>query len=295
MFNRSKRRDFLKLISLLSAGTALSFKPRDLTLKDQSVVTKARDHFSLNKFYPSVDSLVIPEIAFHKGESFEAKYSLFSFGYDIFRKEGNVSFSWKDQKERIVCSCIVERHTETGNLKSIYHQISQHNNDKFLTPIEWTRHSGIAENIQDKPFSHTDLTGEVQIKENYLSVREKGKTLQKPLQELPLLKWANWGLIPGLNENTDFTFSWIDEMEQVFTGHRIKFREKVVVATGKGEASLYSFQQTGSGIIPTVYWLTENKVLLFVVSGIEIYMLDEFNGKQLRYHIPEGPIKRDRK
>jgi hypothetical protein len=287
------RRDFLKLISLLSAGTTFSFKPGYQKLTDKSVAAKARDYFSLNKFYPSVNSLVIPEIAFHRGESFEAKYSLFSIGYDIFRREGNVSFSWKDQKDKKVCSCIVERYTETGNLKSIYHQISQHNNDKFFTPIQWTRHSGIAEKFNAPPFEYTELTGEVQIKENILSVTEKGQTFQKPLQGLPLLKWGNWGLFPCLNENTDFTFSWIDEMEQVFTGHRIKFRERLGLSIWNCDVTLCSFQQTGPGLIPTVYWLTENNVLLFVVSGTEIYMLDEFNGKQLNYNVPEGRIKRD--
>lgn len=285
------RRDFLKFISLISAGTALSFRPPFFA--EDPGATRARDHFSLNKFYPSVDSLVFPRIDYAPGTPFQANYTLFSLGYDLFRKEGSVSFAWKPEKAELTCDCHVERNTESGELKSFYYQGSRHKNDRYLTPVEWTRHSRMAKDTEAPAYPFTELKGKIRLQKNSLRIAEAGKPIQKFIEGIPLLKWAHWGLIPGLEEHDSFVLDWIDEMEQVFKGHRISFKEKITLVTKGGEIHLSSFHHTGTGIIPTVYWLTENKVLLYVVSGTEVYVLDKFNGKQVSFDVPSGRLKRD--
>jgi len=285
------RRDFLKFISLISAGTALSF--RSPFFEEGPGATRARDHFSLNKFYPSVDSLVFPRIDYAPGTPFQASYTLFSLGYDLFRKEGSVSFAWKPDKTNVNCECRVERNTEAEDLKSYFYQSSRHKNDRYLTPVEWTRHSRMAKNAEAPAYPFTELKGKIRLHKNTLRIAETGKPIQKFIEGTPLLKWAHWGLIPGLDEGDSPVFDWIDEMEQVFRGHRIRFQEKIALVTKGGEINISSFHHTGTGIVPTVYWLTENKVLLFVVSGTEVYVLDKFNGKQVSFEIPSGRLKRD--
>jgi hypothetical protein len=291
IINLKNRRDFLKLFSLISAGTALSFRPPFFA--EEPEATHARDHFSLNKFYPSVDSIVIPQIDYAPGKPFQADYTLFSLGYDLFRKEGSVSFSWKPEKKNATCECRVERNTEQEDLKSIFYLESRHKNDRYLTPVEWTRHSRMAKNQNAPAYPFTELEGKIRLYRNTLLIAETGKSFQKFTEGTPVLKWAHWGLIPRLEENDDFVFDWIDEMEQIFKGHRIRFKDKITLVTKGGEIALCSFQQTGTGIIPTVYWLTESKVLLFIVSGTEVYVLNKFNGMQLSFEVPSGRLKRD--
>jgi hypothetical protein len=285
------RRDFLKFISLISAGTALSFRSPFFT--EETDTTRARDHFSLNKFYPSVDSLLIPRIEYVPGTPFQADYTLFSLGYDLFRKEGSVSFTWKPDKANVNCECMVERNTESEDLKSYFYQISRHKNDRYLTPVEWTRHSRMAKNTDAPAYPFTELKGNIRLQKNTLHIDETGKLFQKTTEGTPVLKWAHWGLIPLLQDHKEFVFDWIDEKEQIYKGHLIRFREKITLMTKGGLINLCSFYHTGTGIIPTVYWLTENKVLLFVVSGTEVYVLDRFNRKQVSYNVPSGRLKRD--
>lgn len=285
------RRDFLKFISLISAGTAFSFRSPFFT--EETDATRAKDHFSLNKFYPVVDSLLIPRIEYVPGTPFQADYTLFSLGYDLFRKEGSVSFAWKPEKKKTTCTCRVERNTEDENLKSIFHLVSRHKNDRYLTPVEWTRRSRMAKDTKATAFPYTEMEGKIRLQKNTLHITEAGKAFRKTTEGTPVLKWAHWGLMPLLQDHEEFVFECIDEMEQIFKGHRIRFRGKITLMTKSGEINLYSFHHAGTGIIPTVYWLTENKVLLFVVSGTEVYVLDRFNGKQVSYHVPSGRLKRD--
>ena len=218
--------------------------------------------------------MVIPRIDFKPGSPFQASYTLFSLGYDLFRKEGSVSFAWKPGKANVNCECMVERNTEAEDLKSYFYQTSRHKNDRYLTPVEWTRHSRMAKNPEAPAYPVTELGGKIRLNKNTLHIAETGKSFNKPMEGVPLLKWAHWGLLPSLEDHEDFIFDWIDEMEQIFKGHQIRFRGKITLETKGGEINLSSFHHTGTGIIPTVYWLTGNKVLLFVVSGTEVYIHD---------------------
>ncbi len=291
IINSESRRDFLKFISLITTGTALSF--RSPFFAEEPGATHARDHFSLNKFYPSVDSLVIPRIDYAPGTPFHSDYTLYSLGYDLFRKEGSVSFTWKTEKQMAVCECHVERNTESQKLKNIFNQISLHKNDRNLTPFEWTRKSRMAVDSDSPSYPFTEMEARIRMEEDTLQIDEMGKSFKKLKAGMPLLKWAHWGLIPRLEEHDDIVFDWIDEMEQIFKGHRIRFREKITLVTKGGEINLCSFHHTGTGIIPTSYWLTESKVLLFVVSGTEVYVLDKFNGTHVSFNVPSGRLKRD--
>ncbi len=55
------RRDFLENAVGAERGTLVSFRPALLTGPAGMKVTKGQDHFSLNKFYPSLEGLTVPE------------------------------------------------------------------------------------------------------------------------------------------------------------------------------------------------------------------------------------------
>jgi len=80
-------------------------------------------------------------------------------------------------------------------------------------------------------------------------------------------------------------------MEQVFTGHQLKYAGDATISTDNGKLSLRAFQQTGTSKIPTVYWLYNN-IMLMVISGTEVYVLDDFNGSHFSYEPIEGRINR---
>ena len=107
-------------------------------------------------------------------------------------------------------------------------------------------------------------------------------------------KWTHWPILMDMKDDESIRFDWIDEMEQVFTGHQLKYSGEAIISTQNGKLSLRAFQQTGTGKIPTVYWLYNNMMLL-VISGTEVYMLDDFNGNNFAYKTIKGGINRARK
>lgn len=290
----TSRRDFLKIISLLSAGTVLPSRAANLIFSDGISVTRVKDHFSLNKFYPSVESLIVQDMNYQKGDPFYARYSLFSLGYDHFRKEGNVTYKWEKQSDNNFCNCIIERDSKTAGLKNIYTLDSRHANDLHHSPVDWRWDAKFAESPDAPAFALTALSGQAFIEEGQVHILRNGNKFTRSLRGSPMLKWGHLCMLPMLDDDANMTFSWIDEMEQVFEGHRLQFREYARISVNHGQLNLYAFQQTGTGIIPTVYWLNENHILFFIVSGTEIYMLDEFNSHTVRYNVPIGRLNRNR-
>jgi hypothetical protein len=285
------RRDFIKVISVLFAGTAVPVNAAAGLISDDLKAKSVKDYFSLNKIYSTVESLSLADIKHTVGNSFEARYSVFSLGYDICRKEGDINMKWTTQNDTKICECLVGRDALRTGLKSFYYQKSYHNEDKLNTPVEWTWKTKIAKDFEADAFQYSEMVGRGAIKGKELKVLRGEKNISKKLENTPLLKWAHWPLLMEMKDDKSIEFDWIDEMEQLFTGHQLKYCGEALISTQNGKLSLRAFQQTGTGKIPTIYWIYNN-VLLTVVSGTEVYILDEFNGKRIGYEIPKGKIKR---
>jgi hypothetical protein len=286
------RRDFIKVISVLFAGTAVPVNAAAGLISDDLKAKSVKDYFSLNKIYSTVESLSLADIKHTEGNSFEARYSIFSLAYDLCRKEGDLDIKWATQNDTKICECLVGRDAQRTGLKSYYYQKSYHNSDKLNTPVEWTWKTKIAKDFEADAFQYTEMEGGGAINGKKLKVSRGEKIIIKNLEDTPLLKWAHWPLLMEMKDDESFHFDWIDEMEQIFTGHQLKYRGEALISTRNGKLPLRAFQQTGTGKIPTVYWMYNN-VLLFVISGTEVYILDEFNGKHIGCEISVGKIKRE--
>ena len=101
-------------------------------------------------------------------------------------------------------------------------------------------------------------------------------------------------------------FTLLDHLDQVKPDHRLAFRstevlrlgtrsvirqvrrplergvvlEPVRQLTGGTATTLHAYEQTGDGIIPIVYWVDDLGRLLFVVSGLEAYVISRSTSVQ---------------
>jgi len=288
------RRDFIKVMSALFAGAALPLHAVAGIVPDELKVTEVKDHFSLNKILPLVESLMTADVKHKKGASLKAQYSLFSLGYDRCRKEGQADLQWTVQNDKRVCEFLLERDALRTGLKSFYYQKSYHQSDQLKTPLEWNWESKVAADFNSEAFTYTETEGGGSISGRKLKVFRGDKNRSEKLENSPLLKWSHLPVLMELEDDEGFRFDWIDEMEQVFTGHQLRYAGEALISTENGKLPLRAFQHTGTGKIPTVYWLYNN-IMLMVISGTEVYVLDDFNGKPFSYNPIEGRINRTAK
>jgi len=66
----------------------------------------------------------------------------------------------------------------------------------------------------------------------------------------------------------------IDHFDEVRLNHVLSKRETTRVSVGNESLKVNIYQQFGEGVLPIEYWVADSGRLLWVVSGIEAYILD---------------------
>jgi hypothetical protein len=98
-------------------------------------------------------------------------------------------------------------------------------------------------------------------------------------------KWCLMDAVTRLPQEqiTPLEFTLVDEVDRPLPGQRLRFRRQARVETGEGELLLTAYEHTGRGVIPTVFWVDTNGLLLFVMTGIEIHVLSADGSGEAAY------------
>lgn len=90
------------------------------------------------------------------------------------------------------------------------------------------------------------------------------------------VNWALFDAVQRLPRKTfdPIKFVMLDHFDQFKGGQIISYREKIDVTLAGRTIRLHRFDHLGEGIVPWVYWVDDLRRLLFVVSGLEAYILE---------------------
>jgi hypothetical protein len=175
-------------------------------------------------------------------------------------------------------------------------------NDALSTPRNWKVHCATR-----GPEGDVVAGTEIEIE---AECNESGVTLTGPTgrREIPLsgARSVNWGLFEAVQrlpkaETKPLDFTLLDNFDQPKPGHTLSFREMTdLVIQPKQppkddpkapqaeipESELLSLQvcgydHVGRGVVPINYWIGDGGQLLFVIAGIEAYVLQAQDGKSI--------------
>jgi hypothetical protein len=96
-----------------------------------------------------------------------------------------------------------------------------------------------------------------------------------PKPQAYTINWALFDVVQRLprKQGQTLSFTLLDHFDQVKPNHTLTYHGEQEIIINNTTLRLHRFDQLGEGIVPWVYWVDQTGRLLFVVSGIEAYIL----------------------
>ena len=150
-------------------------------------------------------------------------------------------------------------------------------NNMTLSPQKWNVASKISLSDLGEPFGGSGLITAGEVREGELRLNTGGKEIRKSIGKVAL-SWK-WGLIAVAQKmaeesSTELQFAMLDEFDAFYKNQKMQFRRKVNLDCGNDRLIDFKvFELTGDGVIPAVYWVDNKNRTVFVVSGMEAFIL----------------------
>lgn len=146
--------------------------------------------------------------------------------------------------------------------------------DALATPLSWECDTKVATGPDEAPYLNSGHKWKGSYKNSVVEYRSGDVLLKKPVP-LDNLSWK-WGLInlaQKMDPEDEIHFSVLDEMDMIYEHQYIRLRKYQEIDTGSGPVNFRVYDVLGDGIIPTVYWVDELDRVVFIINGMEAFVL----------------------
>ena len=288
MEHKENRRNFLRnavvaagLSQLPLIGWAEGFS----TLLSQGI--NPAGAFSLLKLEKLLPAYTIPPSGNFSTGTFESAYHLYNLYGNNAVSAGDFTLISTRNGESLHFDFISTRVANAGTKqkgRSFQYLVSgnvQCKNNATISPEKWMVNSRIS--ADGSAFPGTGLVNQGTVKHGEILLEFGDKKIRKSIDS-HILSWK-WGLIAVAQRMaeesvSELQFSMLDEFDLIYGSQRLKFSKIVRLDCGIGQPIEFKvFELTGDGVIPTVYWVDNMNHTLFVISGMEAYVLDNHSVK----------------
>jgi len=147
--------------------------------------------------------------------------------------------------------------------------------DELSTPTAW-KFACFTWDNHKKKIPNTNLGKFAAVKDDAIVFRD-GQTYHRIVKpETYNINWALFDVVQRLprRKRQTLSFALLDHFDQVKPNQTLTYHGTQEVFINNTTLRLHRFDQLGEGIVPWVYWVDASGRLLFVVSGLEAYILD---------------------
>lgn len=241
--------------------------------------------FSLLKLETLLSAYRFPFIDQFSTDSFKSLYMLYNLYGDHAAYAGELSLHSANEGKTRQFFFSVGRQANNGimnrgkNFKYIVSGDLLCRSDVTFSPEKWNVSSKIALSEDGDAFGGAGLTYTGEVKSGEICLKTGGKSIRKSIDSMPLSwKWGLLAVVQKMAEESlpELQFSMLDEFDAIYKNQKLKFRRKVSLDCGNDHLIAFKvFELTGDGVIPTVYWVDNMNRTVFVISGMEAYVLEE--------------------
>jgi len=286
MEKQQDRRDFLKkagivagLVQLPFVGWSAGFS----TLFSEGV--KTTKEFSLLKLDKLLTDYQFPFISEFSTTSFSTRYSQYNLYGSNAVRAGELSLHSLINGENLLFDFASSRLANNGIkgrnqiFKYILSGSVQCENNATLSPQKWKVATKIALSEEEAAFGGTGITTEGEVKNGEIRIKSGNKLIRKQYSNNPPLSWK-WGLLAVAQKMAEASapelqFALLDEFDTVYQNQKMRFRRTVKIDCGNDRRIDFKvFELTGDGVLPTVYWVDHLNRTVFVICGMEAFVLN---------------------
>jgi hypothetical protein len=245
----------------------------------------------LRKIRPLVESYQRPAGEFDPAGTWTHQYDLYMIAYSDFVNQGSIRISRRPDRNQL--DVLTTRPTTEPGLMHYTQAVLECEDNLLASPHRWTVSTKIAASETAEPYFNSGMIKEMEFRNGQLRVSANGKREKDsvPVAGPVGCKFCMLDAVQRLPAENGFSipeFSSFDEYDQLRSGYQLAFRQTALIQLKGETAKLSLFTMTGTGQIPASYWRDETGRLLFFVSGLEVYVLSEENGKSINfYHKPD--------
>ena len=149
-------------------------------------------------------------------------------------------------------------------------------NDLLASPVKWECETQISDERSGLPYANTLHRWKGSHKNGRVYYHSGSQHIVKTVTNQDLTwKWGIINLVQKMAEQSvpEIHFSALDEMDMIYEHQYARFRKKQVIECGTSNVEFSVFDVLGDGIIPTVYWVDNSNRVIFIISGVEAYVL----------------------
>lgn len=248
--------------------------------------TPTQDVFSLRKILPAVDSYPWLRTDFAAHGDWEHVYRLYSLAPGVLAKKGHVTVQRRAGEQGEVSLHVrIEREAQSNTSYFVDTQLTCIH-DTLCTPQHFTTANKMAAAYEASPLPFTAIEKQGLFQQGQLELRSGRQAIRFPLTVPYTFKWCLFDAVQQLADpNLDpIRFSLIDENDQIWPDQVLRFYRRVSLENEHGTQTLTALEHVGPGVIPFVFWIDEQGRLLFVMTGIEAYVLIQENGHDIKFN-----------
>lgn len=149
--------------------------------------------------------------------------------------------------------------------------------DVLATPSKWHVESKVAKSADDPAYLKSGLKKEFSVKGGILTQITAGKKRTVKLPGLYTCKWCLLDAVGRMARETtkEISFTLLDEYDEPCPDQEITLRGKSKVKTKSGTIDVISYQHTGKGTMPGVFYADTAGRVLAYLAGMQLLLLDK--------------------
>ena len=243
--------------------------------------------FSLLKLERILPGYHFPFISSFSTDDFRLVYTLYNLYQEFALQAGSFEISRKkgsDPVYQVICyrnasaDIIVDNDPYKSIFRGIYifqGQITTRD-DMLASPLTWECETKISDGTAGSPFMDTLHQWKGSFKNGQVYYKSGlNSSKKKPVNKNLSWKWGIINLVQKMAEQSvpEIHFSALDEMDMLYEHQYARFRNKQQIDCGSGNVEFSVYDVLGDGIIPTVYWVDNFNRVVFIITGVEAYVL----------------------
>lgn len=273
-----ERRLFLKKSAISACALSLPWQVLFSSMNDLDFEPwKQTDEFSMRKLENILGDYNWPPPGNFNPLSYRSRYKAISLVQGV--EQGLLDFERKSEPAKTNYLFEMQRYipkgfayTVTGKLNTVGGNIPWVH--------DWESSSMVCRRGTQTPWLESGRSIRGRRERDEVLILEKGKEKRVKINADTYVAWK-WGmidLIPVMAAGgiKSLSFATLDETDIVYPEQKARFRKNISLSDGKGGNGKINFNVydlTGTGVIPTVYWVDEFGRTVFIITGTEGYLL----------------------
>lgn len=241
--------------------------------------TGLEDHFSLSFISGRLRRFRIPENPFDPNGEWQLDYGVYTFASQSKQElsgglVGRMTLSRKPVSDAEADLALAYEKNAPGAVQKVDASI-RCQIDALSTPVRWHYTAEVVD-ADGRVYESSKIAKHGKAADGRVEIGDDHGTRRLAFNRPFTINWAVWDALMRMPHEPapPVRFTMLDHFDQVKPGQTLAFRKSTDVTLGGRHVTLHAFEQLGDGIVPWIYWADNDGRLLFVVAGLEVYILD---------------------